>query len=566
MNRKLILTLIIVFAAFLRLYDLQHFPPGLYSDEAAYGYNAYSILKTGRDEYGNFLPLTLKSFGDYKPVGTAYLTIPFVAIFGLNEIAVRLPSAIFGTVTIALVYFIAKEINSEPAYEKTLKFLPETASLMLAISPWHIHLTRSSMLVGIESALIASGFLFFIKGLKNSKFLFVSAASFVAAIYTYYGSRLTVLLLILSLVLIFHKRLSQLKTVVAKSIIFALILLLPMALSIVRDPSALLGRVSTISIFFDPGIKSKLWEMHTLDGTNFPPLVSRFFHNKPYFYFTDFQRRYLQHFSFDFLAVSGDPHPPFNIPKMGQLYLLEIPFIVVGLIYLISMQSKITRSLLAYLLIAPVAASLTFITPAANRSFNMVVPLTLASAAGILVSANYVSRKTKIKSKAFIATVIILYVASFTFYLNSYFKKIPMEIPDSWHYGRRQLVEKVSKHEDIYEKVLLTEEEGPTYIWLLFYKQYEPETYWESANITPQPDYLGWLHTLSFGKYYFEPDLNWEEREKEPKTLYVAYRDQLPDNWEGQVQDKNYKLVIDERILYPNGKTVYKIGHLSEAE
>ena len=64
-------------------------------DEASLGYNAYSILKTGRDEYGTFLPIIFKSFGDYKPGLYVYLCLPFVYILGLNELSVRLPSIIF---------------------------------------------------------------------------------------------------------------------------------------------------------------------------------------------------------------------------------------------------------------------------------------------------------------------------------------------------------------------------------------------------------------------------------------------------------------------------------------
>src|SRR3989338_489602 len=128
MKQYLPLLLILVLAAWLRFYRLTDFPPGLYSDEASYGYNAYSILTTGRDEWGKFLPLTIQSFGDYKPPMTAYLTIPSIAIFGLNEFAVRFPSAVFGTLTVLLIYLLAQEIHRDAAL---------LAALLLAISPWH---------------------------------------------------------------------------------------------------------------------------------------------------------------------------------------------------------------------------------------------------------------------------------------------------------------------------------------------------------------------------------------------------------------------------------------------
>src|SRR3989344_5188900 len=104
-NRVLIL--IILLAAFLRFYNLSKTPPSLYWDEASLGYNAYSILKTARDEHGQFLPITnFAAFGDYKPPGYIYLTVPSIAIFGVNEFAIRFPSAFFGTLTVLLAFFL----------------------------------------------------------------------------------------------------------------------------------------------------------------------------------------------------------------------------------------------------------------------------------------------------------------------------------------------------------------------------------------------------------------------------------------------------------------------------
>src|SRR3989344_3496317 len=114
MNKKIIiillLTIIIVIASVLRLWQLGQVPISPDLDEAALGYNAYSILQTGRDEYGKFLPIVLRSFDDYKPALYSYLTIPSILIFGLNVFAVRLPSAIFGILTVLATFFLVKEL------------------------------------------------------------------------------------------------------------------------------------------------------------------------------------------------------------------------------------------------------------------------------------------------------------------------------------------------------------------------------------------------------------------------------------------------------------------------
>src|SRR5271155_5871448 len=103
--------LIVLLGAFLRFYQLGINPPSLTWDEVAWGYNAYSVGIDGRDEFGHFLPYTsFISFGDYKPPVYAYLTVIPVWFFGLTELAVRFPSALFGTLTVLLTYFLVKEI------------------------------------------------------------------------------------------------------------------------------------------------------------------------------------------------------------------------------------------------------------------------------------------------------------------------------------------------------------------------------------------------------------------------------------------------------------------------
>src|SRR3989304_7288957 len=107
MKQYLFLIFILVLAASLRLGAISRFPAGLNADEAALGYNAYSLLLTGRDEHGNLFPVNLESFADYKPALYAYLSVPLVKIFGLTEFAVRLPSAIFGILAVFLIYVFA---------------------------------------------------------------------------------------------------------------------------------------------------------------------------------------------------------------------------------------------------------------------------------------------------------------------------------------------------------------------------------------------------------------------------------------------------------------------------
>jgi len=168
MKNKTLLT-ILGLGLLLRMMYLDKFPIGLYSDEAVFGYNAYLLLRTGHDEYNRFWPVSLESFGDWKPPMQAWLAIPFIKFLGLNEFAVRLPSALLGTGTIAVVYFLAKELFPKKLMVGSWQLnVGEMASLLLAISPWHIFMSRIAMLVAIEVFFVSLGVLGLIKGLDYS--------------------------------------------------------------------------------------------------------------------------------------------------------------------------------------------------------------------------------------------------------------------------------------------------------------------------------------------------------------------------------------------------------------
>src|SRR5258708_4771339 len=110
MLKKVLLAAIIFLAFFLRFYKVTDDPPSLNWDEVSIAYNAYSIMKTGRDEWGQFLPIHFKSYGEYKLPVQIYGSIPGIAIFGLNELGVRITPVIYGTLTVLVIFLLGWEI------------------------------------------------------------------------------------------------------------------------------------------------------------------------------------------------------------------------------------------------------------------------------------------------------------------------------------------------------------------------------------------------------------------------------------------------------------------------
>ncbi len=214
MNKKIFI-LILALAAFLRFYKLGQIPRGLDWDEVSNAYNAYSILKTGNDEYGKFLPLYNRSFDDYKPPLYMYLNIPTVAVFGLTPLAARLPSAFFGVLTVALVYFLSKIL-----FKKELIAL--IAMFLMAISSWHIQFSRVGFEANLGLLLTAASFTIFLYGLqRNSQLLLISAVLFGLSFYSYHSARLFNPLLLVASIIIFRSQIT--KTAKKYLILFVLI-------------------------------------------------------------------------------------------------------------------------------------------------------------------------------------------------------------------------------------------------------------------------------------------------------------------------------------------------------
>ncbi len=180
-NGKLwILGIIVILAAGLRLIGLDKYPAGFTPDEAAFGYNAYSLLKTGHDEWGIpfwQLPFTnLRSFGDYKMPLYAFLTVPSVTLFGLNEIAVRLPNAILGILAVVVIYLFGRKLTGN-------KNTAQIAALMLAISPWHMPLSRGAFEANLITFFLPLGiYLYLQKKYRLSVNYFFTVSVFISFI------------------------------------------------------------------------------------------------------------------------------------------------------------------------------------------------------------------------------------------------------------------------------------------------------------------------------------------------------------------------------------------------
>ena len=227
MKKNIILIIIFLISILFRFWNLTKYPVSLSMDETAIGYNAYSILKTGTDEYGEFLPLAFKSTGDYKPPVNVYLTVPFIYLFGLNELAVRFPSALFGSLTpiILILLLIKLKIKPAPAY---------LTGIWLAILPWHIHFSRASFEAITALFFLVYGTYMFINWVENQKNwkMVIWIISFSLSVWAYHAERLFVPLFVIGLVIFYRHQINILKN--KKQLILGLIVLSIFAIPFIK--------------------------------------------------------------------------------------------------------------------------------------------------------------------------------------------------------------------------------------------------------------------------------------------------------------------------------------------
>jgi len=482
------LFLIILLAAVLRLFNLGDVPNGFHRDEAFLGYNAYSILKTGRDMNGDFLPLHLRSF-IYSPGGYSYLAIPTIAVFGLNAFSVRLPAALFGIATVYITYLLSIELLKD-------KRLALLSSLLIAISPWHINLSRTATENVVVVFLIALGLYLYLRSRLLPAFV-----SLGLSMLFYQAPRA---FLPLFIPFIFSK-----SKFFKKSILYLLLILVPIML-ILLSPSLTL-RLRTVGIPASGNVQLMLEEAIREDGVwGVYPLFSRMFHNKPFGFAGQFLGNYFSHWSYSFLFTDKGLPDRYRVPGAPLVYLIELPLLILGLIHLVNKKTWGSKLLLSWMIIAPIGSSLAFDdVPNLQRTLIIFPALSIIAAIGFE------------KIWAWRRIVALGYAVSLVVYLHSYWVHLPLHRPWFRHEGYKELVSEVQKRIGEYPSIVITNRETAPTVFFLFYSLYDPARFLTETRELPGDD----RDRTSFDKYIFttEECPVRESVENDPGLLYVNF-------------------------------------------
>jgi len=522
----IVLSLIVILAFFLRFYKVTEIPPALNWDEVSIGYNAYSILKTGKDEWNQAFPIHFKAYGEYKLPVQIYASIPGIYFFGLNELGVRITPVVYGTLTVLVMFFLGRAL-----FASSLAGL--VSAFLLGVSPWHIQLTRASFESSLAVFFITAGIWFLIKGFTNHKWFVFSMIPFAVSVFTYNSARIFTPLFLMVILFLYRKSLIKFRKVAIISIVVFTILLLPLVPYLFSGERS--ARYKLVSITDDPGLVLRINENRGRSGL--PQPFARLVHNKVTYVAFYFTGNYLAHFTPQFLFVSGAPHKQHHVQNMGELYFFQAPFLLLGLFALFRTKSRFKGLLITWVLLAFIPVSVTNDSiPHALRTLIAAPFYQLVCALGFMFSLSWFKKRRKSLQILSTAILILSILVSLAWYFYNYYIIYPKTYSKDWQYGYKKVVDYIGNHKSEYDEIVFSRTYGEPHMFTLFYLNFDPAKYQIDPNLV-RIETNNWVWVLRFDKYYF-PDLGdqgtkYEDiitQNKGKRLLFVGKPGDFPEN------------------------------------
>lgn len=519
MNKyKIILILVIALAAVLRFYKLGQVPVALDWDETSMGYNAWALATTGYDEFGNSWPLTIRSFNDYKPPLYTYLLIPSVAIWGRNEFAIRFPSALVGTLTVLVTYFLVKVLlrSDLPQGDQTSSDkIAVVSAFLLAISPWHLQFSRVAFETNLGLFWFVTGMWLFLKSMREkSYFLVLSALSLGLGMMSYHSNRVITPIMILILAVLFR---NELKNIWRKNGISIGISAIIMTGALLLIGYTLLYQKVGQARFIETGFIS------TVGGNGILGYGKKFLSG------------YLDHYNLKFWFLNGDGIGRHQAPNFGLLYWWELPLMMMGIISLISQIGRIRRIelLFVWFLLAPMAAALAKGTPSAVRSLLFLPTFQIFEGVGVIWLISQIRRIGRIWLILLVTCYLSLVTSEVFYYLHQYYKHGPLEQAADWQYGYKQLAEKLTNEGRKYDQIIVTTAYDQPYIYFLWYGNYFPKSWINNGEFNKH-----------FGNFKFQK-IDLDELKNKGNILVIGSFDEMKD------------IPVKWKINYPDGRPAF---------
>lgn len=461
------LLLIILLFSFTRLWQISSNPSSLYWDEASIGYNAYSILLTGKDEWGRSFPIHFRAFGEFKLPVYIYSVVLSEMIFDISELAVRLPSVLYSLGVVILTYLIASRLFSD-------RLIALISTLSVVIMPWFFIFSRTGYEATAGLMFYLLGLYLFVISLKKKYFFLGTITSFIFSIYSYNSFRIIIPINLIFLIGIYiyyyHIQIRQISAILLLSGVIFLLSLIPIVRLITLDQGGV--RLQAIGIFQNYPKKSDQIRVFTVN--------------------------YLSHFSADFLLENGDRNLRSQVKKQGELFVVQVFFVLLGILYLFKSNRKLAAVFITGALIAPIPAAITIESPHALRSIAIVPFLAILIGCGVKLLTD-IAKKYQ---NATVAFCLGLMLSAFAGYFNHFLNEYPKYASSAWQYEYKQIFTNPSFDKN--QNSVISDYMGQPYIFMLFYTKYNPSNFQKNQVRSPLNDW-GFSSVSRIENTYFKP-------------------------------------------------------------
>lgn len=505
---------IVILALILRFYNLSSTPPSLNWDETSHGWNAYSILKTGKDEWGVSFPIIFRAFGDYKLPVYIYLTALSELVFGLTPFAVRLPSALAGVGIVIVTYLLVKEIFKK-------ENLAVLSSFLVAIEPWSLFLSRGAFEANLALLFFVSAVYFFLNSIRTHSIInnLVSIIFFGLTVWTYNSYRIFTPPFLVLLIWFYKSELREILKKNKKSLVGSLIVIclffLPMFVQLFQQSGQ--ARLSVVGILDEAAI-AKIEETRNISSLS--PTFNRLINNRITYFTKVFVENWASHYSGDFLFFKGGSNYQYNVYGFGLLYKINLIGLILGILYLLkeSLQYKHDNNrrrqfhiLLFWFFVSPLASSFTHEAPHTLRAITMLPSPMIITAVGLVMTMEKLygnSQKTFLSRIALSFPVVIyLLILSGLFfaYAKLYFVDYSKYNSFVWQYGYKEVVTYTKENYDRYDKIIMTKRYGEPHIFILFNWPWDPYKYQNDPSLN-RFFQTNWYWVDGFDKFFFVND------------------------------------------------------------
>lgn len=557
MKRNLI-WVILVIAFLFRFVSVGSLPKGFNADEASFGYDSYSILHTGKDQWGKPFPLVLKSFGDYKSPVYSYLAIPSIALFGLNIFATRLPNVIVGTMAVYAVYLLVGEMVRN--FKWLAKYRISTklnllAALLLAVNPWSVMMSRGAVEANLISFFLPIGIYFFLLGLGNYKYFTWSVIGFGIGMFTYHSAKMLIPIIFAGLVIVFRTRIREINS---KKIIFPFVLFSVFMIGMLYTFSIGGGaRVSERSIT-QGALEQGFQERVASEAKGLNPKIAKLVHNRYQVILNRFFTNYSQYFSVRFLVGKGVNDASYAmIPGIGVIYVLELILLlgIVPLLLIEKKSGKIVLALICWLLISPLPAALASGGGySGNRAGGMLPVLQICEAFGLVGWIAVATRFNKNYENFVLAACLTLLAINTFSFKNTYFATQPISVIKQQGYGNLDLGKWLNEN-TLGRHVIISRSISEAQIFIAFASKWEPIEFQKITSTWKFDEAkISWVDQLpkyNVGRYTIT-SIDWKKDDLRD-SMVVVKADELP---QAQIPTKTF--------YYPNGDPNVYVVDLSK--